>query len=245
MVKPKSLILLGMAPSRAGCTFSATEVWSVNTGYRQINMEFDGRVAFINKIFLAHTQVIHHDGFKVFDWDEMNAWAETYDVEIINTHRVKGLKAKFYPMERISDKFGAKMYFSDTIAYMLAYALYKSTTGSYKDKNLKLKEDGFKVIKFFGIDMREQDEYQYEKGGIEYWIGYAQGLGVEIELQETTSLMTTVTKFPYGKKHFKMKDIDPSGLLRKKRRKDKKVELVLDQKKVDALGLGEIAEMTE
>lgn len=247
-MRERSLIIVGMGKSRSLCTFDADEVWTVNNGFRQINMEFDGRVAHIEKIFLAHTQVIHPNGnYEVFDWNEMNRYADTYDIEIINTHRVKGLNSKLYPIQRISDKFDAHMFFSDTIAYMVAYALDLSTTGSVQKRNLKLKDNAFTTIKFFGVDMMQDDEYMHEKGGIEFFIGVAKGLCIDFFICEGGTLLTTVTGKPYGQKYFNLKDIDPTGLLKRKRKKKKgdKMEIVLDDRLVRTLTPEEIQAMTE
>jgi len=176
----KQVIILGMGPSRDECPFDA-EVWSVNNGFAQV-AEQNGH---INKIFLAHKQVILN-GKNVFNWDAMNKLVEA-GVEIINVHRVKGLNSKLYPLKRLIKKFGTD-YFSNTISYMIAYALDK----------------GYKKIRFYGVDMRETGEYALEKGGVEYWIGRAHGMGVEVTNTPTSTLCLTVTRAPYG-----MKDFDP------------------------------------
>ena len=179
LLKPKELIILGMAHSRWDCPFDA-EVWSVNTGYTQI-AEAGGHV---NKIFLAHKQVKYKNGENVFNWEHYNKLTEL-GVEIFNTHRIKGLKSKRYPLKRIAKKFGCD-YFSNTICYMIAYAIDK----------------GYGRIRFYGCDMRETGEYALEKGGVEYWIGFARGLGIDIWIQEASSLLHTVTYAPYGIKEF-------------------------------------------
>ena len=103
-------------------------------------MSEDSRVGYFSKIFLAHTQVVHpNGGYKVFKWDEFNMLSDMLDVEIINTHKVSGLNSTLYPMKRISDKFECRMYFADTIAFMLAYALDKWTVK--KNGRLQLRDD--------------------------------------------------------------------------------------------------------
>ena len=131
---------MGQGPSVIECPFDA-EVWSVNNGWIQV-AKLNGH---INKIFLAHKQV-YKDGKAVFDWDSLNQLADL-GVEIFNTHRVKRLKSKLYPLKRIAEKFNCD-YFSNTICYMLAYALDK----------------GYRKIRLYGIDMRETGEYALEKG---------------------------------------------------------------------------------
>jgi len=73
-----------------------------------------------------------------------------------------GLKIEIFPMREILRMFPT-MFYSNTIAYEIAYALYK----------------GFDKIYFYGIDMMTNETYVQEKGGVEYWMGVALGMSVE------------------------------------------------------------------
>lgn len=68
-----------------------------------------------------------------------------------------------YPLGKIRKRFGAD-YFTNSVDYMIAYALYV----------------GMKEINFYGINMEVGSEYIWQKPGIEFWIGYAKGLGVKV-----------------------------------------------------------------
>lgn len=199
------VIILGMGLSRSACPYDA-EVWSVNNGYKQTMLclpchtdrrktvileprkdkmccpdcGFSTPVPRIDKIFLAHTQCWDYDGDALFNWEELNYLAAK-GVEIINTHRVKGLNATIFPIKTILKRF-KRNYFSDSIAYMVAYALYKGCT----------------KLRFYGVDMHTMSEYAQEKGGIEYWLGRAEERGVEIELSQGTAVLQTATGHPYG-----------------------------------------------
>ena len=219
--------ILAMGSSRIYADWSVPEIWALNNGYRQV-AEMKGHC---EKIFLAHKQVIRQDdGSKIFDWNEMNALADA-GIQIINTHRVKGLKASLFPMKRLNEKFFSdRSYYSDTVAYLLAYALDQMTTGKYKDGSLRLVAP--LTLKLWGVDMMEMEEYGLEKGGIEFWLGYAMGLGVKVELttwEQECNLLRTHNGRPYGAKEFVWKDIDPTGMFRLKTRKGHK-EIVLKEK---------------
>lgn len=185
----KDVIILGMAPSRKDCTWDAP-IYACNNSYRQISV-LNGR---LDKVFLAHTQVTDKEGDTVFDWEEMNRLVDL-GVEIFNTHHVEGLKSKLYPLDIIVDKLG-RNYFSDTICYMVAYVLHEWTTRI--NGNLYLTEDCPHRIRFYGVDMKTEDEYNTEKGGVEYWIGRAEGLGIEVWIHPGSELLKTVTGYPYG-----------------------------------------------
>lgn len=234
------VIILGMGPTRQLCRFDCPSVYVVNNGYRQVYGEewAKGKNGFVSKLFLAHTQVQLYKTDKGgqlmtapnFNWEEMNSMSGELGFEIYNIHRVKGLKSKLYPLKRISRKFDTE-YYSNGITYMIAYALDKATLGSKKDGTLKLKHP-FK-FRLYGVDMLEYNaqgggEYQLEKGGVEYWLGYASGLGCDVEITTGSTLLTTITRAPYGIKNYKLKDIDPHGLLKRKKFKPEELKQLED-----------------
>ena len=212
----KELIIEGMGASRNLCPFDRKDVpiWSCNNGYIQI-AEMHG---YITKIFMSHNQHLkqaNKDGkvynVKAYNIPQMNMLAE-HGVEILNTHRIKGLKMNLYPLKRIDKKLGANGFFSDTIAYMLAYAIDKST--KLESGRVVLNKNPFEKIWIYGVDMLTKDEYELEKGGIEYWIGYARGLGIDVINSDGSSLCKTCTGKPYGMRFFDPKDFDPWEMLR-------------------------------
>lgn len=193
-----------MGASRVECPFDC-ETWGLNNGYKQLLFCFQcstmenrtirlekGEVMYcprcgfstpiprLDKLFLAHTQCWDADGEPIFNWHDFNLLAER-GVEIINTHRVKGLNAKMYPMKAIIKKYG-RDYFSDTIAYQIAYALYK----------------GYDKIKIYGADMHTYGEYATEKAGLEYWLGRAEQAGIELFIPKQSSLLKTSMDVRYG-----------------------------------------------
>jgi len=201
-IKPfreKELIIEAMGATRAECPFDC-ETWACNMGYWQI-FQLDGH---FSKIFLTHAQVRDVNGKPAFNWDEFNKLAKK-GITVYNTHKVKGLNSKMYPYKRLSQKFNTD-YFSNTISYMVALAL----------------DEGYKKISLYGCDMMTRSEYAWEKGGIEYWLGRGEGKGkndpnyVEIKVCDGSTLLKTITGKPYGMKYFNLKDIDPTGELRKK-----------------------------
>ncbi len=202
----KEVIILAMGPTRRLCPFDC-ETWGLNNGYRQI-MHMRGR---LDKHFLSHVQCYYtDDNTPIYDWNEINKLSDA-GVEVFNIHKVKGLKSKLYPLKAISEKFGTE-YFGNTICYQLAYALYK----------------GYNKIRIYGADMMTEDEYKLEKGGVEYFIGRAVGMGVDFWITEDSSICKTHTGKPYGIKHYNLTEIDPLNLLKRNTKISIKTAKILD-----------------
>lgn len=70
-----------------------------------------------------------------------------------------------FPLEECVKRFGTP-YFTNTIGYMIAYALLR----------------GVKEIELYGVNQAGSHEYAEEKGGVEYWLGVANGLGVNVTI---------------------------------------------------------------
>ena len=183
----KEIIILALGQTRNQCPYDA-EVWSVNMGYQQIATDH-GR---IDKIFMVHKQVYSPDGNPYFDWEHFRQLHEA-GCEIINLHKVKGVPFKRYPLKEIVHKLNLG-YFSNTISYMIAYALYKNTNKI--DGKLSLKQP--LKLRFYGVDMWEKGEYAQEKGGVEAWLCFALGLGVEVTISAGSSLLLPINGTPYG-----------------------------------------------
>jgi len=97
-----------------------------------------------------------------------------------------------FPIHEVAKHFG-NPYFSNTIAYMIAYALLefeKQAEGS----NLV----GYE-LSTFGVNQASSSEYFYEKAGVEYWLGIALGKGVKISINGAKSeLLTNKSRFGGG-----------------------------------------------
>lgn len=64
-------------------------------------------------------------------------------------------------------------YFNSSIAYMLALAIAENPN----------------KIGIYGVDMKGDDEYGYQKPNIEYLIGLAEGKGIEVIIPDESPLM--------------------------------------------------------
>ena len=92
-----------------------------------------------------------------------------------------GFPIEIYPIDEILARFKTR-FFSNTICYMIAYALYH----------------GYEKIWFFGMDMMPRTCYLQEKGGVEFWMGVALGMGVEVINTEGSATGKTWNGRMYG-----------------------------------------------
>jgi hypothetical protein len=94
-----------------------------------------------------------------------------------------------YPLQEILATFKGftgDRYFTNSISYMLAFALYEGIiSGRQWDE-----------IKIFGVDMAVGPEYIAQRPSCEYWIGVAEGMGVKMFIPDASDLNKTT--FLYG-----------------------------------------------
>lgn len=76
-----------------------------------------------------------------------------------------------YPFERVAEVCGA--YWESSIGYALALAI----------------TEGAEEISIWGVDMRADEEYAYQRANCEYLIGLARGRGIKVRIPETSPLL--------------------------------------------------------
>lgn len=97
-------------------------------------------------------------------------WLETVGVPLyMQTNEVEG--STEYPFDAVSETIGA-VYFNSSIAYAMALAIH----------------EGADEIAIYGVDMRGDDEYGYQKPNMEYLIGLARGKGINVSIPEESPL---------------------------------------------------------
>jgi hypothetical protein len=79
--------------------------------------------------------------------------------------------ATAYPFEAVAETIG-EYYFNSSVAYALALAIH----------------DGAEEIAIYGVDMKADDEYGYQKPNMEYLIGIARGRGIKVTIPEASPL---------------------------------------------------------
>lgn len=96
-------------------------------------------------------------------WGEIERLGAIQSREKAKLNNVPYIDLKTYPIDTIIKIFKTD-YFSNTVDYALALAIYK----------------GFTEIGLYGINMLSGSEYAYQKPGVEFWIGQAMGRGITV-----------------------------------------------------------------
>lgn len=215
----KTIIILGTGASVRYCDFKADEIWGVNGAYFVVNLmpaKYQRHFK-MNKLFLAD-YLFSPEGKLNFHIPSLREFADKYGCQIISMHRLQlgkyKLGASLYPYKSIVSKFGSN-YFTDTITYMIAYALHKHTVLAQNSAGVirpELMEP--LCIRLFGVDMSTTTEYKASKGGVEFWLGMARALGCEAEISRESVILANPHGATYGfRKKIDRKLVDPYGSL--------------------------------
>ena len=101
--------------------------------------------------------------------------------------------AMAYPLAEVINTLGVD-YFNSSISYMLGLAIHRIKSYRYRDTPLYESKIGL-----WGVDMDDiealdpndpsyKTEYKYQRPNLEYLIGFARGLGIEVYIPEQSSL---------------------------------------------------------
>jgi len=252
--KEKTIILLGTGFSCRFCDFQKdAEIYGVNGAYRIIDMmpEKLKKHFRIDKLFMTD-YMWSPEGRMCFDVDDMNEQIAKYGGTMFSMHELRlgkhRLNARRYPYHQIVKHFsglgyekggeGAD-YFTDTITYMIAYALYKNTYLAQNEQGV-VRLELSRPLKFrlFGVDMCTTVEYQVSKGGVEWWLGIARGLGCDIEVSYGSAILANPRGMPYGwRKKMDLSQVDPYNVLGKRKppQKKKSLNLATGSEKIQAI----------
>jgi hypothetical protein len=177
----KTVAMVGMAPTT--CALAPfedpdVEIWALNEMHAWSWLKRADRWFQIHHSDSFKRQVAKRDVHGHYDWLKENP----LDIPIIMQYQHEEIpKSVGYPLREICDEFlgnlrrgDAKVkYFTSTLAYEIAYALYL----------------GFERIELYGFEMSSGDEYIEQKGSAEFWMGIALGRGVELYLPDGCILL--------------------------------------------------------
>ena len=182
------VIIYGLGPSRHECPFDC-ETWGVNHAFQSPETKR------LDKLFLFHRPkenilpIMHTDRKASFvfipywDWELLKEKSHN-GLDVISLHKIDGVKTRRYPLYRLIKKFKTD-YFLNSMCYVIAYAI----------------DQGYKKIRFYGVDMATTAERRSEKSGMEFWVGYAHGMGIETTFTRSSLMLKTRTGYPFGMEH--------------------------------------------
>lgn len=137
-------------------------VYCLNDYFRTEKYGIKPDILFIMDILDEKPQIVSgHDNL-----GEVIARINAMRVPLIAPFRYEEIPlSQAFPLEACVKEFGIP-YFTNTICYMIAYALM----------------NGAKEITIFGVNQASSHEYTEERGGVEMWIGVAVGRGVKVTI---------------------------------------------------------------
>ena len=94
-------------------------------------------------------------------------------------------------------QFGS--YFGCSFAWMLAFALYEHI-------NAKNEKDKIKTIGLWGVELKGL-EYYIQRPSMEYYIGLARGMGIEVIISKQGGLCAAPWIYAYKEDHKKILEI--------------------------------------
>ena len=160
----KTAVILGMHQATFGefdQTRTDCDVFVFN------EMVSRGTVAHADYVYQLHKPVVwrssqnRNDG-NHYDWLKNNTEAVIF---MQDEYPDVPMSRKF-PLEAIIAAFpGAERYFTTTVGYALAYAIYA----------------GYKRIEIYGVEMETNTEYAHQRPCVAYWCGVGLGKGLEID----------------------------------------------------------------
>ena len=156
----RKIAIIGHGPSKKQFDFNSDyEVWSLN---QKIDLpRFDLWFDIHNL-----SRINKDSGYWQF--------LKENETKIIICEENKALlpNAQIYPKELIENMYFSRL-FHCSISWMIAYAVFQ----------------GVKEIALYGVDMLLKTEYQEQRPSVLYWLGVAQGLGINIVLPENSALL--------------------------------------------------------
>ncbi|MFA5340316.1 MAG: hypothetical protein WC332_00925 [Clostridia bacterium] len=120
------------------------------------------------KVDLVIDMNVYEDG----RWGELEKQGAIKSRQLAIENNVPYINLGSYPINEIIEYFETD-YFSNTIDYAIALAIYK----------------GFTEINLYGVNMTARSEYLWQKPSLEFWIGQALGRGIKVKVHGSGSLI--------------------------------------------------------
>lgn len=163
--------IVGLSPSSRDLVFlepEGTEIWSLNNGHLSFNAEQMQR-------FTKWFQIHPRSDYEANNIPQLGhaEWLKTCKIPVLMEQVWEDIPTSIrFPREGIVQALGYD-YFTSTIAYMIAYAIYQD----------------FKELHLYGVDMAAETEYFQERPCVEFWLGVAHAKGIQIIFPENSPVL--------------------------------------------------------
>lgn len=102
-------------------------------------------------------------------WELIKRHCNETDKPLMSTTKYDDVpSSRVFPLQDVAKRLGS-YFFTSTMAYMLAYAIYVN----------------YKYIDMYGCNVETGTEWAYQRDCISYWIGYARGKGIKVTISGT------------------------------------------------------------
>ena len=162
--KEKKVAIVGFAGSSRELVNAVdpdVEIWGLNNAY-----------TFMKTKATRWFEVHGHEGrdeYRAKHWEKL----EELDIPILALHPPANVKnVEELRFADICQEIGVEPYLTNSIAYMLMYAIYAKATD----------------IRLYGVDMATGTEYEKQRPCTEYWIGIARGAGIRVTIPDVSPI---------------------------------------------------------
>lgn len=155
--------IVGFAPTWVKAPFDdkSFEIWACNEFYLHKKR--------IDVLFELHSpaEIVAKDRNK-----KHREWLKASPIPIFMREPYKDIpKCVVYPRDAILEAF-PRRYFTNTISWQIALAI----------------KIGFKEIHLYGINMATDEEYAAQRPSCEYFVGWAEGMGIKVVIPDESDL---------------------------------------------------------
>ena len=171
----RTVAIVGSHPkTRAEFDFTRTDcdIWVFNEAVKHGTSS--GFAPRADAVFQMHEETIWKNPGNRNDAGHFD-WLKSGDTPLIYMQQKypEVPRANEYPLAAVCETLLGKMragkdplrYFSNSVDYALALAAYLR----------------YEKVEMYGVEMETNTEYQYQRPGVAFWVGYLGGMGVEVE----------------------------------------------------------------
>jgi len=176
----KKVAIVGFAPTsmrdvQAFFNDPDMEIWGLN----QLYLAFPEIVGYATRWFQIHSRVSYDNAIRDIKHHEWLSKQVKFPIYMQTKEPDIPMSIPF-PVKEIGEAFPRK-YFTNSISWEIALAIY----------------EGFEDIHIYGVDMAQEDEYSEQRPSVEYFIGIADGKGINLYVSPVCDLCKTVWQYPF------------------------------------------------